>query len=80
MLTNKTWNNKTLIFACFCTILKQENLYIKYLISYYWKIVFNKFIIGENNYPNMEKIFDVTQDYIKSGILDIIEVYVTYFQ
>ena len=66
-------------FACFCAILRQENLYIRDLIAYYLEIGFDKFIIGDNNYPNIEKISDVTQDYIKSGILDIIEVFGTYF-
>ena len=66
-------------FACFCAILREENLYIRDLIAYYLDIGFDKFIIGDNNYPNVEKLSDVTQDYIKSGILDIIEVFGTYF-
>ena len=62
-------------FACFCAIIREENLYIRDLIQYYLSIGFDKFIIGDNNYQNIEKISDVTQDYIKSGILDIIEVF-----
>ena len=62
-------------FACFGAIVRQENKYIRDLISYYLRIGFDKFIIGDNNYQNIEKISDVTQDYIKSGILDIIEVF-----
>ena len=53
-------------FACFCAILREENLYIRDLIAYYLDIGFDKFIIGDNNYPNVEKLSDVTQDYIKS--------------
>ena len=62
-------------FSCFGTIVRQENIYIRDLISYYLSIGFDKFIIGDNNYPNIEKLSDVTQDYVKSGILDIIEVF-----
>ena len=62
-------------FACFCSIVRKENLYIRDLIAYYIKIGFEKFIFGDNNFPNIEKISDVTQDYINNGILDIIEVF-----
>ena len=72
-------NIKFKYFACFCALLREENLYIRDLISYYLSIGFDKFIIGDNNYPNVEKLSDVTIDYIKSGILDIIEVFGSYF-
>ena len=62
-------------FACFCAMLREENLYIRDLISYYLNIGFDKFIFGDNNLKNTEKISDVTNDYIKSGILDIINVF-----
>lgn len=62
-------------FACFGAIARLENLYIRDLISYYLSIGFSKFIFGDNNYPNIEKISDVTQDYIKKGIVDIIEIF-----
>ena len=54
---------------------RKENLYIRDLISYYLSIGFEKFIIGDNNFPNIEKLSDVTQDYINKGILDIIEFF-----
>jgi len=62
-------------FACFGGIGRRENLYIRDLISYYLSIGFEKFILGDNNFPNIEKISHVTQDYINKGILDIIEVF-----
>lgn len=62
-------------FACFGGIARKENLYIRDLISYYLSIGFEKFIIGDNNFPNIEKLSDVTKDYINNGILDIIEFF-----
>ena len=62
-------------FACFGGIGRQENLYIRDLIAYYLSIGFEKFILGDNNFPNIEKISDVTKDYINNGTLDIIEVF-----
>ena len=62
-------------FACFGTIARKENLYIRDLISYYLTIGFEKFIFGDNNFPDEEKLSDVLQDYINKGIVDIIEVY-----
>ena len=56
-------------------MVRKENLYIRDLISYYLSIGFEKFIFGDNNFPNIEKISDVTQDYINNGIIDIIEVF-----
>jgi len=62
-------------FACFGSIVRKENLYVRDLIRYYLNIGFEKFIFGDNNFPNVEKISDVTQDYINNGIVDIIEVF-----
>ena len=62
-------------FACFGTIARKENLYIRDLISYYLSIGFEKFILGDNNFPNIEKLSDVLQDYINKSIVDMIEVY-----
>lgn len=62
-------------FACFGSIVRKENLYIRDLISYYLNIGFEKFIFGDNNFPSDEKISDVIKDYINNGIVDIIEVF-----
>ena len=58
-------------FCCFCTMGKEENLYVRELISYYQKIGVEKFIIGDNNFLNSEKFTDVIQDYINNGIVDL---------
>ena len=62
-------------FACFGGMARLENLYIRDLISYYLSIGFEKFIIGDNNFPNVEKLSDVIQDYVNNGIVDIIEIF-----
>jgi hypothetical protein len=62
-------------FACFGGMARLENLYIRDLISYYLSIGFEKFIIGDNNFPNVEKLSDVIQDYVENGIVDIIEIF-----
>ena len=62
-------------FACFGGMARLENLYIRDLIAYYLSIGFEKFIIGDNNFPNVEKLSDVVQDYINNGIVDIIEIF-----
>jgi hypothetical protein len=54
---------------------KQENLYSRELIAYYMSIGVEKFIFGDNNLPNTEKLSDVLQDYISNGIVDIIEIF-----
>ena len=77
LLINKKKSEKISFkyFACFGTIVRKENLYIRDLISYYLSIGFEKFIFGDNNFQDIEKISDVTQDYINNGIVDIIKVY-----
>ena len=62
-------------FTCFCSEGKQENLYVRDLISYYLNIGFEKFISGDNNFPDGEKLSDVIQDYIKNGTVDIVEIF-----
>ena len=62
-------------FACFCTKIRQENLYVRDLISYYLGIGFQKFILGDNNLPDQEKLTDVIQDYINNGTVDMFEIF-----
>ena len=62
------------IFFCFCGMARHENIYTRELISYYLSIGTGKFIFGDNNDLDSEKISDVTQDYIKNGIVDIIDL------
>ena len=61
-------------FCCFCTLSRGENKYSRELISYYSQIGVKKFIIGDNNLPNTEKFSDILKDYIKNGIVDIIDI------
>ena len=61
-------------FACIVTTGKRENLYAKQFIDYYISIGFDKFILGDNNSPNTEKLSDVLQEYIKNKKVDIIDI------
>jgi hypothetical protein len=54
---------------------KQENIYAKELIEYYINLGVEKFIFGDNNLPNTEKLSDILQVYISNGIVDIIEIF-----
>ena len=62
------------IFFCFCGSARHENIYTRELISYYLSIGTGKFIFGDNNDLESEKLSDVTQDYIKNGTVDIINI------
>ena len=62
-------------FACFCALAREENKYAKELISYYSKLGVNKFIFGDNNILNTEKLSDVLQDYIDNDLVDIYEFF-----
>ena len=53
---------------------KKENLYSRQLISYYLNLGAEKFVFGDNNDPNTEKLSDVLQDYISNGTVDIIDI------
>ena len=46
-------------FVCFNGIVRQENLYVRELISYYLSIGFKKFIFVDNNIPTIEKLSNV---------------------
>lgn len=61
-------------FCCFCAIGREENRYSRELISYYLGLGVEKFVFGDNNLPNTEKLADVLQDYIKNGTVDIIDI------
>ena len=61
-------------FCCFCVMGRMENRYVRELISYYTSLGVDKFIIADNNLPNTEKFSDVLQDYINSGIVEIIDI------
>ena len=72
--TIKVNNSKKPYYSCFCSMGKKENLYIRELISYYINLGVDKFVLGDNNLPNVEKFSDVLQDYIKNGTVDILDI------
>ena len=61
-------------FACFSGMGKLENRYVRELIEYYLKLGVEKFILGDNNDPNSERLSDVIQDYINDGTVDIVDL------
>ena len=61
-------------YACFSGMGKKENKYVRELVEYYLKLGVEKFILGDNNLPNTEKLSDVLQDYINDGTVDIIDL------
>jgi hypothetical protein len=61
-------------FCCFCTMGKNENMYVKDLISYYMSLGFDKFVFGDNNLANTVKFSDVLDDYINNGTVDVIDI------
>ena len=61
-------------FACIVTTGKRENLYAKQFIDYYISIGFDKFILGDNNSPNTEKLSYILQEYINNKKVDIIDI------
>ena len=66
--------NNSKYFCCLCGVGKKENLYSRQFISYYLNLGVEKFVFGDNNDPNTEKLSDVLQDYISNGTVDIIDI------
>ena len=66
---------KNSYYSCFVGMGKQENRYVRELIEYYSKLGVEKFVFGDNNLPNTEKLSDVLQDYINSNKVSIIELF-----
>ena len=60
-------------FICFCIMGKKENLYAREIIEHHKKLGFDKFIIVDNNDLNSQKFSDVLQDYIDSGLVEIVD-------
>jgi len=72
---NNSNNTSFEYYACLTGTASKENKYAKELVEYYIKLGVDKFIFGDNNLPNTEKLSDVLQDYISNGIVDIIEIF-----
>ena len=61
------------IKVALCSIVKNENLYIREFIEHYKKIGYNKIFIYDNNEKNGENLGDVINDYINSGFVNLID-------
>ena len=57
-----------------CCIGKNENLYAKEYVEYYFKLGIKKIIIYDNNDINGEKFEDVLEEYIKNNYVEIINI------
>ena len=57
---------------CMCSIVKEENLYIKEFIQHYKLLGYNRFYLYDNNDNNGEKLEDVISEEINSGLASII--------
>ena len=63
--------DKYIYDICIVTTAKYENLYARQYVEYYLKLGVDKFYIGDDNPENTENLFDVLDDYIKKGIVDV---------
>ena len=55
-----------------CTLIKNNNLYMKEFIEYYYKLGFNKILLGDNNDIDGERIEDsIDPKWIESGFVEI---------
>ena len=68
----KSNNLKNETKVCLCTIVKNENLYIREFIEHYQKIGYDNIFIYDNNDKNGEKLDEVIKDYITNGFVKII--------
>ena len=57
-----------------CTIGKNENLYAKEFVEYYYILGFDKILIFDNNDFDGEKFDDILNDYISKKIVEIIDI------
>ena len=62
------------IRVCICSIVKNENKYLREFVLHYKNYGIDKIFIYDNNDVNGEKIEDVLADYIKSGFIKIINI------
>ena len=60
-------------FFCFSSIGKLENLYVREMVGYYKNLGVEKFILGDNNDKNTEKLSDVLKKDIEEGLVDILD-------
>lgn len=56
-----------------CAIARCENKYLREWVDYHWKLGAKKIYIYDNGFGNEEKVADVLEDYIKPGIVKVID-------
>ena len=64
---------KRKITICLCVIAKNENLYVREFVEYYYKIGYNKIFIYDNNDIGGETFDTVIGDYIKKDFVKLID-------
>ena len=67
-------SNKKKLNICICSIGKNENLYIREFVEYYFKLGIDKIFIYDNNELEGENFNVVLRDYIESKFVEIIDV------
>ena len=67
--------SKKVLNILLCIIIKNENIYLRQFIDYYFEIGVNKIIILDNNDLNNGEILEeVIKDYIVNGFVEIIDI------
>ena len=67
--------SKKALNVLLCLIIKNENIYLRQFIDYYFEIGVNKIIILDNNDLNNGEILEeVINDYIVNGFVEIIDI------
>ena len=61
-------------FFCFTSMAKSENKYVHELIKYYKNIGVNKFYLADNNDNTSEKLQNILQDDLLSGLVEVIDI------
>ena len=64
---------KRKITICLCVIAKNENLYVREFVEYYYKIGYNKIFIYDNNDKEGETFNSIINDYIKKDFVELID-------
>ena len=68
--------DKYIYDICIITTAKYENLYARQYVEYYLKLGVDKFYIGDDNPENTENLFDILDDYIKKGVVDVENIHI----
>lgn len=67
-MLNKNFN------ICICSICKNEKLYIKEFVEYYYNLGVDKLFIYDNNEIDGENLMNILYEYIKNNFVKIIDV------